>query len=920
MLEKNTKQVNKIISYSLAGCSLAMIVLLFLNHIGFFHYTKGLYFTIKYLGLFVTLSPFVLYKIKISDTVLKYYMLIIMAVLIGVMGTFTGIGIYISYVLVPIASCLYFDKKLTYVTAAFSYCMMVMGVWVNTSVRWEVLYKNWTHQRAFTAYIIGFTIEYIIAMLFVVQFVRRAEKVMMQEHKAYTQLKADEQKYRMLSAGIKDIVFELDANTGSYSANRSIYIDKVEDNGPVFIPDLNAQMLIDDEKSVNAIKTIMSTVKEGDSVIKDIDLSYMRGEKKVPLWFSLESTAVKDEDCKEIRYIGRLHNITSSKLNMQSANRNRLSAMLSDSMRGRSSAVRRLLSETDNLSENDFVHMAQSHQLLAGIAESLRSTADTDAAMDEALKTIAVFMGVDRIVGLYGIDENNCSIGFQWCINTNDRVKNDFSFMTGSDIEIIKAVYDKIGYIEINPANNISMESENLTNDFYKGLIVDNILGAQFWVPTLHEGEYTGAVFFDKYDTTPYTMAEKFLMIEAVNILSSHVAQVRAEELGRAKTAYLSNMSHEIRTPMNAILGMSEVALRQDMPADVRKCLQTIRSSANGLLGIINDILDFSKIEAGKVDIIYEEYATLSIVNDTYSIATARNQDKKLNLVYHISEKLPRKLYGDSVRVKQVMLNLVNNAIKYTNEGSVEVYLDGELLSDGKLKLKYRVEDTGQGIKDEDKHRIFSSYGQVNIAENHHKEGTGLGLAISKQLIELMDGTIFFESKYGKGSTFGFEIIQDIRDDAPCGKFTDYSYEDESVPSDNMSFKARKAKVLLVDDNEINREVAKMLLEPIELQIEEADDGTTAVNITKKEKFDLILMDHFMPVMDGVEATKAIRADKTNPNVDTPIVALTADAVSGVRDTLLSIGMNDFMSKPIDSTIACQKLRKWLPKELIEEA
>ena len=370
-------------------------------------------------------------------------------------------------------------------------------------------------------------------------------------------------------------------------------------------------------------------------------------------------------------------------------------------------------------------------------------------------------------------------------------------------------------------------------------------------------------------------------------------------------------MSHEIRTPMNAIIGMANVAMREDMNDEVRKSLSIIQSSAEGLLAIINDILDFSKIESGRVEIISENYQTLSLLNDVCTMAKARNTEKGLTLKFEIDKEMPSVLWGDMVRIKQVMVNLATNAIKYTDEGSVTIQASCERRDGTCAVLRYAVVDTGQGIKEEDLSKLFKSFSQINQEQNHTKEGTGLGLAISKQLVELMHGHIGVKSTYGVGSTFYFEIPQTIVDDTVAGDLEAYSYSKASSDK-KQQFEAPNAKVLLVDDNRVNLKVALALFKPYKMQIDTAADGKIAVRMSKEKTYDLILMDNFMPGMNGIDATKAIRGDAENQNQKTPIVALTADVVMGMKEKMLEAGMDDLLSKPIDLAAADNIFRRYL--------
>lgn len=406
-----------------------------------------------------------------------------------------------------------------------------------------------------------------------------------------------------------------------------------------------------------------------------------------------------------------------------------------------------------------------------------------------------------------------------------------------------------------------------------------------------------------------------------------------AQEANRMKSEFLSKMSHEIRTPMNAIIGMSDAALRKDMDEELRHYITIIKSSSTGLLEIINDILDLSKVEAGKLSIIMDTYSTKALTDDITAIIDARNIDKKVPIYYHIQENMPPYLVGDVVRIKQVMLNYASNAIKYTSSGRIDVTIRcGVYDSDYSEKnshalLTFSVEDTGQGIRKDDLKQLFTMYGQVDSRKNYGKEGTGIGLAISKYFIEEMGGTVRVESTYGKGSLFSFVLPQKLGT-APetemteaksstikssMTKSTEESPASSSVSSaDPIMFTAENSRILLVDDNDINREVVKVMLEPVGLTVDEACDGQEAVSMALNTSYDLILMDSHMPVMSGEEATARIRKIEKASGEHVPIIALTADAISGVRERLLDSGMDDYIEKPIDRTILFKTLRKYL--------
>ena len=587
-----------------------------------------------------------------------------------------------------------------------------------------------------------------------------------------------------------------------------------------------------------------------------------------------------------------------------------------DERRKRNSIYDQTMKERENFSKEDLAKLAQGHQFLARLQEDLKYAVDLSAALSDYLRRIADYFHLDRVV-ILGTDltKGTNTVSYQWNSKEENTLVDYFQTMTEEEIANTIATYDRYGYIEVNPAFQI-MTTSGTNKRIIKSCVMDILLGTQLWIPTLSGGKYSGAVFFDKYDTTPYTVTDKFLMSEVVNSLAVYIDRLNAENANRAKSDFLSTMSHEIRTPMNAIVGMTEVALREELTPSMRKCLKTVQSSAFGLLTLINDILDYSKIEAGKLEIVSEKFYTLSLVNDMYEIIKARNNGK-LALHLHMPDHLPTALYGDIVRIKQVMINFCTNAVKYTDSGSVDIFLETERIDDDHCKLIFSVKDTGIGIRKEDFSKLFKQYGQVDTTVNHHKEGTGLGLMISRQLIENMNGMVSVESEYGKGSTFGFTIPLTVKDWSPAGTLENYHYEEDEEEDENALFTAPEARILIVDDTPLNLMVAEALLSPIGMTIETAESGFETLDKLAETTYDLIFMDHFMPGMDGTETVLKIRALDGNPNQNIPIIALTADAMAGVKEAMLASGMNDFMSKPILIDVAYQVLQRWLPEDKI---
>ena len=388
----------------------------------------------------------------------------------------------------------------------------------------------------------------------------------------------------------------------------------------------------------------------------------------------------------------------------------------------------------------------------------------------------------------------------------------------------------------------------------------------------------------------------------------------RADEANSAKSNFLSSMSHEIRTPMTGIVGMTDILLQMEADEQKGTYLQNIRTSGMALLDIINDILDFSKIESGKMSIVEDEYESLPMLEDMKLLFRTRIGDKPLRLIYEIDEKLPAKLFGDSVRIRQCIVNLVNNAIKFTDVGYVKLCVDIVDKRYDTVTLKISVIDTGTGIREEEMAKLFESFGQLDAKRNHAKGGTGLGLTITKQLIEMMGGNISVKSEYGKGSEFDIIVSQKIVD-ATLASSYQYTQRSENL----LSFAAPDARILLVDDNEINVKVAVGLLAPFKMQVDVADNGLVALKRISENHYDLVLMDHMMPVMDGIEATQRIREFDGEYFKRIPIVALTANAINGAKDLFLNAGMNDFVAKPISVKDIGDVMRKWLPKELIIE-
>lgn len=393
-----------------------------------------------------------------------------------------------------------------------------------------------------------------------------------------------------------------------------------------------------------------------------------------------------------------------------------------------------------------------------------------------------------------------------------------------------------------------------------------------------------------------------------------------AEHMANVKSAFLANMSHEIRTPINAVLGMNELILREANQKDVLDYAYNIELAGKALLSIVNDILDISKIESGKTELVSGEYNVATSIYNFIEMSRARAEKKGILLKADIAENLPSKMYGDEMRLKQIYTNILNNAIKYTEKGEITLTLTGEEIGDDKIFTKATISDTGIGIRGEDLDKIFDAFQRVDEEKNQKIEGTGLGMSITKQLVELMGGKIYVESEYGKGSTFHVELVQGIVDRTPIGRIDQAVEQNREIEKHKRAvLLAPEAKLLVVDDNQMNLNVMKGLLKRTEMQVDLVLSGKEALEAVTKTSYDVILMDHMMPEMDGVEALHRLRKLKENQNPQAKVIVLTANAAIGSREEYLKMGFDDYLSKPIEAMNLENMIKKYLPKELVHE-
>lgn len=484
----------------------------------------------------------------------------------------------------------------------------------------------------------------------------------------------------------------------------------------------------------------------------------------------------------------------------------------------------------------------------------------------------------------------------------NDSAKDFFGFVNHNDGEAYGNVYDLF-----DPPENL-----------------DESLGAPF-VTFDGECKVNGVYCNIRSNRVFDHFAEPIGYITVVTDLSAQrEASIKLDEAreeaiaaNRAKSVFLANMSHEIRTPVNAIMGFSEIALSEEPKPVIREYLNDIKSASNTLLASINDILNISKIESGKMEIIEEDYSLKSLLKNVSKIISVQAGTKKLGFKLNITGYIPHKLHGDAVRIQEILINLCNNAVKYSEKGEIQLNVEGVRKSDDLVEVAFHVKDTGIGIKEEDIQNLFVAYARMDKEKNHRTEGTGLGLPIVHGYVNLMNGTIDVKSVYGEGSEFTVVLTQKIVDakEADISTISDVSDKVTEIGR----FRILNTKMLVVDDNKVNLKVMSRTLEKYGLNVDTAESGFKALDMCKSSEYDIVFMDHMMPEMDGVEAMKELRKLSDYYKNTSKIIVLTANAIDGVKNELMGEGFDDYLSKPLDYTIFEKVMRKFVSKENIEE-
>ena len=482
-------------------------------------------------------------------------------------------------------------------------------------------------------------------------------------------------------------------------------------------------------------------------------------------------------------------------------------------------------------------------------------------------------------------------------------------------------------YLQLTNKKYYTAKSQYIVMNILGGLLIASFVSQYMFIRTALF-TYTVAtmvlfVTFFYYEAPAYRrMLTVEKELEESRERAEHSTRI-TNAANRAKSDFLANTSHEIRTPMNAILGMNEMILRESRDPAIHQAALDIRNAGNHLLSIINNILDISKIESGKMELYYADYHLWQLLKDIEEGNFEAIHNKNLHFVLDVDKNLPEHLYGDEDHIRQVLTNLIDNAVKYTQKGTITLSIKGEILAHSRVKLKISVNDTGIGIRQEDISKLFHSFERVNLNETQNIQGAGLGLTLVRYLLELMGGKIEAFSEYGKGSTFSFELTQQLSQDGFQGTIKEYEAMLQNapelpagvLPDEDSPFTCPDAKILIVDDTPVNLVVARGMLKDSQAQVHTCESGEECLALLKDNHYDIVFLDHKMPGLDGVETLKQAR-EVDGPSRLAKYIALTANSGSGLRDEYISYGFNDYLPKPIKSDALKKILAKYLPENL----
>ena len=457
------------------------------------------------------------------------------------------------------------------------------------------------------------------------------------------------------------------------------------------------------------------------------------------------------------------------------------------------------------------------------------------------------------------------------------------------------------------------------------GTIADHSANGQFLLSTINENPAVSLFLFFVLPRCLIAVAFVAICTNIFSILSGTLekaklaselekAKEEAESANRAKSQFLARMSHEIRTPINAILGMNEMIIRESNEPNIKQYAFDVKDSSVMLMGIINDILDSSKIESGMMDIIPINYNMGSMLNDLYNMINIKACEKGLELIFDISPDIPSELYGDDKRIRQILINILTNGVKYTEKGKVTLSLSWKRDNENAV-LHFSVKDTGIGIKEQDIDKIYDEFRRIDVSRNRNIEGTGLGMTIVQRLLKLMNSELNIESQYEKGSEFSFDLVQKIVNDAPVGDFRKKPKKSSEQKKSWTSFTAPDVNILVVDDFPMNLKVFRSLLKETKMHITDAVSGQECIECARKQNFDIIFLDHMMPGMDGIETLRIMKEEKLCENI--PVIMFTANAIIGDRENYIQNGFNDVLSKPIVPEKLEEMLLTYLPPELV---